>query len=406
MAERSAFLDRFATGDLSREEERRLAQAAVEDPQLFDALMTASAVRAALGREGSLSDPQPDGRDRQVGRWRSPYGIAALAAAAVVVLFAIVWQIAPTRTAPAPPDALIVRASPGGNHATAPVVTQPLALGGRIEDLAGVSPASFRSVPPPSRAPKAEGDLSMVSDGGEITVALGSLDGVTQGAKLPVFRGANRTNPVAHLTVGAVFRESSRGRVEAARSAVRAGDVAVVTAPLAVAALRQRMVALIGAGDRSGAAAAGRRALPLLNGPGVAVADRWRVLSLVGVLERIGGETTDAIAHLHAAVDLLPAASAPPAQRAEILNELGAALLDGRRPDEAEQVLRDAEEAASGPLKARVENNRGAAAALRGDRAAAERLYRSALRVAAESSAVVTDRRAIEKNLADLTAGK
>jgi Flp pilus assembly protein TadD len=139
--------------------------------------------------------------------------------------------------------------------------------------------------------------------------------------------------------------------------------------------------------------------------PGVAVEDKRGVLALAGAIDRRAGQSADAVGHLRAAVDLLSTTPAVPAAvRAAVLNEFGAALLDVRRPAEAERVLAEAQQMSSGSTTSRIENNRGAAAAQRGDRPAAERWYRAALNGMAGASASSEERRAIEKNLSDLTA--
>jgi Flp pilus assembly protein TadD len=91
-------------------------------------------------------------------------------------------------------------------------------------------------------------------------------------------------------------------------------------------------------------------------------------------------------------------------QRAEILNELGAVLIERGNDAEAESTLRRAQPGASGATGVYVANNLAALAALRRDARAAESMYRSALALAGSSPELEADRRAILKNLDSLKA--
>ena len=404
MTEMRARLDRYTTGELPIEAERALARAALDDPQLFDALMTAGATRAALDREGTQDGvfgavgPAPPTRSF----WRAPVRAAAFALAAALLIFAVFYPGARHDGRAVPTQAAT---SPGSSSAAVASVSlpAPAVLSARLEDFATTPSSEFRSPHTVSRSPRTEGRVSLASHGAGVIVPLGSLDGITQGSELQIVRGSSR-EPVGRLTITTVFREQSRGRVDP-HATVRQGDVALVPSQVLVAALHQQMVALAAAGDIAGARQAATRALPLADQPGVAVEDKRGVLALAGAIDRRAGQSADAVGHLRAAVDLLSTTPAVPAAvRAAVLNEFGAALLDVRRPDEAERVLAEAQQISSGAMTFRIENNRGAAAALRGDRPAAERWYRAALNGMAGSSASSEERRTIEKNLSDLTA--
>ncbi len=404
MTEMSARLDRYTAGDLPVEEERALARAALDDPQLFDALMTAGATRAALDREGTQDGVFGAAGAAAPARsfWRAPVRAAAFALAAAVLIFAVFYPRARNGGRAVPAEAAT---SPGSSSAAVPSVSlpAPVVLSARLEDFATTPSSEFRSPHTVSRPPRTEGRVSLASQGADVVVPLGSLDGITQGSKLQIVRGSSR-EPVGRLTITTVFREQSRGRVDP-HATVRQGDVALVPSQVLVAALHQQMVALAAAGDIAGARQAATRALPLADQPGVAVEDKRGVLALAGAIDRRAGQSADAVGHLRAAVDLLSTTPAVPAAvRAAVLNEFGAALLDVRRPAEAERVLAEAQQMSSGSTTSRIENNRGAAAAQRGDRPAAERWYRAALNGMAGASASSEERRAIEKNLSDLTA--
>ena len=405
MTEMPARLDRYTTGDLPIDEERALARAALEDPHLFDELMTAGATRAALDREGTQAGVlgAAGAAAPLRGFWRAPVRAAAFALAAALLIFAVFYPRARNDGRAAPAQAAT---SPGSSHTgvVSGSLPAPVVLSARLEDFASSSSSSeFRSAHTVSRSPKTEGRVSLASQGADVVVPLGSLDGITQGTELQIVRGSSR-EPVGRLTITTVFREQSRGRVDP-HARVKPGDVALVSSSVLVAALHQQMVALVAAGDITGAREAATRALPLLDQPGVAVEDTRGVLALAGAIERRAGQPADAVGHLRAAADVLSTPPAVPAPvRAAVLNELGAALLDGRRPDEAERVLAEAQQISSGSMTPRIENNRGAAAALRGDRTAAERWYRAALSGLTGSSASNDERRAIDRNLSNLTA--
>jgi Flp pilus assembly protein TadD len=88
------------------------------------------------------------------------------------------------------------------------------------------------------------------------------------------------------------------------------------------------------------------------------------------------------------------------------LNELGAVLIKNQDYSNAETILQRARLHAVGGTAVRVANNLASVAALRGDVAAAESLYQSALTMAGTSPERASDRRSIEKNLQDLKAGR
>jgi hypothetical protein len=394
-ADAASRLDRYTAGELSRDEERVLAQAALDDPDLFDALMTESAARAAIRLES--------GREHAAGPFVATRTrialLAAAAAVAIAILYPMVRTGTPSEDRKAQTADLGSKASPAAGLAAPPAI-----LTARLEDLAGAWNVEFRSVTAASRAPKTEGAVTSVADG-EAAVLLGSLDGVVQGTELDVYRGADRRAPIGRLHVVTVFRETARGTVTA--GAVHGGDVALVPPPLVVAALRQRAVSLIAAGDAPAARAAAELALPHLNRAGVHVDDRRTLLALLGAIERRTAETDRAIEHLRAAAALLAESPAPSdVDRTETLLELGAALLEARNVADAERVLREARQTASGRAAVRVLNDLGAAAALRGDRAAASDLYRAALQAAGDTQATAGERRVITKNLADLAPSR
>jgi hypothetical protein len=406
MADVSSRLERFMAGELSRGEEREIAQAALQDGELFDALMTASTTHAALRLEGAgerAAVPVTAVGNRAVRFLRTPVGRGVLAAAAAAIIVVVVSPIARRTAAPSTPSAPAPASQPLRPIApSAPDLPAPTFLTAHLEDLAGTATAAFRAAPSPSRPPNAEGAITSVREH-EAWAALGSVDGVTQGAVLQIFRGRDRTNSIGSITANAVFRDRMRGSTTTASP--RPGDVAVLPPRLVVAALHQRMVSLIAAGEIAAARATGDRAAALLQAPDVPVSDKRGVLALLGALERRSGSVDRAVEHLRAAAALFdgPARTAA-GERTDTLTELAAALAEAHQGEAASQALRLAQTTASGAAAGRIENNLGAVAAMRGDREAAAALYQSALRSLGRTPATADERRAIEKNLADLTA--
>ena len=308
-------LDRLLAGELTRAEERRLAQAALTAPELFDALTAASVARTALGPPSGDARPGTSPAEPRVHAFprRSTTRIAlvaALAAAAVLVL-AVRYGRRTNGPSPAPP-------APHATTAATAVVTAPILLA-----RADVSAReAFRADAAPSRPPKDAG-VVVEAHHGSVDVDLGSLDGLQQGVQLQVSRDGR---PIGRLTVTTVFRDRARGRAGAG-VAVRGGDrVEVDPAMLAVARL----------------------------------------------------------------------------EHAEALNELGVAQTDRHDLAVATRTFDSALEFATGVTRVRVTNNLGAVAALRGDRAEAERRYRQADALAAASSELTAERQTIGRNLSAL----
>src|SRR5262245_19873128 len=97
-------IDRLLAGDLSAADQRRLAQASLDDPGLFDELIAAAAARSALGEErAARASTREPARSIQEPTRRWPRtAIVSLAAAAAIVL-AVGYATWPRRAAPAAP---------------------------------------------------------------------------------------------------------------------------------------------------------------------------------------------------------------------------------------------------------------------------------------------------------------
>jgi Tfp pilus assembly protein PilF len=412
-------LDRYLAGELSGPEQRDLAQVALDDPELFDALTAAALIKTTLRRDSDPKHvaavelrprsarptstlPRAPGR-ASVRPFQRPLALAGIAASAAAAIALVMVYRSPStvprlQTTPSP---TLTTSIASAVIDPARITPHPLILIARLDTLAGRSTAEFRADLARSRPPKSHGVVVSVDDG-EIAIDLGSLDGVAKGSELQVFRGDDDAKAVGQLTIVTVFRERSRGRVASAGSP-RVGDRAEVAPSVQVAALLEQVAALMVAGDTTAARALANRAVSISRTPGVPSDARRHALGQLGTLEHRAGVLEEAERHLRGAVDVFdaePAASRP--ERAEILNELGAVLIERGDYPEAERTLLRAQPHATGAAGVHVANNLAALAALRRDTPAAESMYRSALALAGNSPDLESDRRAILKNLESL----
>ena len=409
-------LDRYLAGELSPAEQRQLAQASLDDPELFDTLTVAAVAKAAILQDGGAESrqpigapaaaiPRPDFRPAsEPARLRSfkPSGLTwagTLAPAAAVIALVMVyrssWRTVPPSTASLSPGSTTsIGAAVTADSAA--VTTRPVILTARLDELAGRAGTEFRSLSADGRSPRDTGVVVSVDDG-QVAVDLGSIDGLEKGSVVQVFRGRER-QAVDRLSMTTIFRERSRG--QAMSGAVQAGDRVELTPAIRMDALLEQVEARISTGDRQSALGYAERAVANSAAPGVPSNSRRKALDRLGTLEHRTGALDDAARHLRLAVDDFDAApAATVVERARTLNELGAVLVELGQYAEAERILRLAEPHATGADGARVSNNLGALAALRGDRAAAGSMYRSALVLAGDSPDLESDRRAIQKNL-------
>jgi tetratricopeptide (TPR) repeat protein len=200
----------------------------------------------------------------------------------------------------------------------------------------------------------------------------------------------------------AVFRERARGVVENGAPA-RAGDTVAVDAATAVRALLEHAAARSAAKDFEGARAAARMAVARAQTRDVPSDQQRRALFRLASLEHRLGNDRDAARLLQDAVDAFDVSpAAAPAERAEVLNELGVVQIEGRDLDAAARSLERARSEATGVTLLRATNNLGALAAIRGDRVAADRDYRAAAALAAAAAELQPERQAVETNLAAL----
>jgi tetratricopeptide (TPR) repeat protein len=242
----------------------------------------------------------------------------------------------------------------------------------------------------------------LTSAAGRVDVDLGSVDGVTQGSELRAFRGRDERTEIGGVTITTVFRERSRGRTS---DHVQPGDSVHVSAGTHVSALLAQAVARQAAGDSAAARSLAGQAAIRADDAEVPADVGRRVREFLGTLDHKAGNLDEAGQVLGRAAENFDAApAAPAAERARILNELGAVQIEKRDYAAAEQTLARAEPFATGTINARVLNNLGAVAALRGDRQTAERRYHQAQALA--DSISTADRSAIDGNLRRLAASR
>src|SRR5262245_51949781 len=166
-------LDRLLAGEVSAEEQRRLARAALDDPELFDRL-TAAGV-AVTGVHAGMPESSRSPSRGQIA------AIAALAAAAAIVL-AVVYNA--RRAGPAPTVASGPVPKSTEPISPAPLIAPPVLLTARLETNTG--PAGiFRTEEKPSREPRTSGTISSTADE-VVPLDLGALDGLTQGLVVDV----------------------------------------------------------------------------------------------------------------------------------------------------------------------------------------------------------------------------
>ena len=384
-------LDRLLAGELSHAEQRRLAQEALDDAELFDVLTAAALTKAALE-----TPPAADATGRFAGRrQRPPSAILAMLAAAAAVILAVAYGWARWSMVPAAPAPAAVRV----------VVARPVLLTARGAPATG---HTFRTDAAPARPAKTTGIVVSVRDG-VVEIDIGALDGLKQDMNLRILRGGR---PVGSMTTGAVFRERTRGRVRSGD--VRPGDRVQIDPAVTASALLGQAHARRAAGDMTGARELAARAVSLAEAASLPPDIRRRSLTELGKLTHEQGNPDEPARLFQQALDTFDAG--PPAspaersellkERGELLNELGAVQIERRDFAGAERTLQSAQAVAVGDTRMRVANNLGALAALRGDLAAANGLYRSAASLAGDSPDLAADRQAIEKNLAALRSAR
>jgi tetratricopeptide (TPR) repeat protein len=347
-------IDQFATREIPPAAARELAHRALEDPELFDALVARGAVEASLDARAvqvALSVPT---RRRQ-------WTIALCAVAAAWLLAVFVWRSVVSRQSHQPAQQAVA------------IVPKPAILPSlNVRDQAGrpilmaseLSPARaaaavFRGDSAANRVPQSSGMITALADG-EATVNLGSLDGLAKGTEL---------GPIVITTV---FRDHARGRVVNA-SAVHVNDRVSVSPAIHLSAVQHQVDALAASGDLDGARALARTTLAVGSS-----GETRALLERLAALDYQAGATDAAREHYEAAANNFyapPAASA--SEQAVTLNSLGALYLLRGDPQSAAKPLNQAASQSDidPDLHAQILNNLGVMLEMKGDLAAARDDY-------------------------------
>lgn len=422
MAEPNTRLDRFLAGDLSAAEQRQLAEEALEDPHLFDLLTAAALVKTnlvqdvgsrppvdAMPADGAAQRPNrpltfvargqpgPRRRGRQVLLWAS-VATAAAAALAFILIQPLEYRLSGPNEPPDPSPATNTSTpSPG----VVPVVPHPVILSARLYEE---PTTEFRGTAESTPLPREAGTVVSI-EGGEVSVDLGAVDGLEKGSIVQLSRGGDSAPAIGTLSIVRVFRQRSIGIANVGEPAV--GDRVEIAPALRVTALLDQVSASLVARDVATARNLAVRAVAVAQSGGVREDLSRRALARLGTLEYTAGRLDAAERHLQTAIDRLdiPPAAAP-AERTAISNVLGATLIARERYDQAESLLRRAQPQASGAEAVRLTNNLAALAAWRGDWTTARSLYLAALEMTGNAPELEFERRAIEKNLEEISVGR
>jgi hypothetical protein len=397
-------VDRYIDGDLSALEQRELAQSALDDPALFETLTAAALLRQAAREEAEPVSLAPTITPiRRPSRTRVVLFVGGAMAAAAVLALVVVYRSSSTTIGSDSPETQRPIGNAPAESATANL--HPIILTARLGESDGAAAPEFRSVESGSRLPKISGLVTSNADG-EVEIDLGSLDGLAKGSIVQIAGAPAAARSTGTLTITTVFREHARGR-SASGPVPRVGDRVDVAPDVYVAALSDHVAARAASGDTASARALAGQAAEIVQTSNVSSGAGRLALYQAAVLDHAYGSADSAVRNLRlAAAQFESTPVATRDERARILSALGAALIAQDNNDEAERTLRLAQPIATGRVGAHVANNLAALAARRGDRAAADSLYRSALAQAGNAPGLEAERRAIQSNLDALTSSR
>lgn len=336
-------IDQVAARDLSPAAARALAQQALDDPDLFDALVASGAAEASLQHPAVLAPAR-----------RMPWVIGLGAVAAAVLLALFVWRSSPS---PQPARAVVSKplivASLNGENGG------PALLASELGPANSTSAPVFRGDTVVDREPQSTGTITAVTDG-EASVSLGSLDGIQKGTTL----GA--------IVITTVFRDHARGRITKG-AVVHTNDQVQVPPALHFAAVLHEVEALASSGNLNQARTLARSALAAGSS-----GESRTLLERLAALDYQAGAVDAAREHYEAAANNFfapPAAS--PAEQAVTLNSLGALyLLRGDSASAFKPLNQAASQTTIDPdLRAQILNNLGVLSELNGDLAKARDYY-------------------------------
>src|ERR1700722_19315173 len=172
-------IDQFATRQIPPAAARELAHRALEDPELFDALVARGAVEASIDAPAvqvALSVPT---RRRQ-------WTVALCAVAATWLLAIFVWRTVVSRQCHQPAQQAVAivpkpRVLPSIN--VADQAGRPILMASELSPTRAAAAPVLRGDSASNRVPQSSGLITALADG-EATVNLGSFDGLAKGTEL------------------------------------------------------------------------------------------------------------------------------------------------------------------------------------------------------------------------------
>jgi tetratricopeptide (TPR) repeat protein len=236
----------------------------------------------------------------------------------------------------------------------------------------------FRGFQEGSRAPRAVGRIISIEEG-QATINLGSLDGLSKGSLVEVFRDSTLKDRVGNLHVKTVFREQARGQFES--NGFESGYAVRVTDRDHLQALEQQASDLANRRDVRGARLAAAKAREWASAAALSISQKAGANELLAKLDFKANNVAAAEIHYRAALDMRTAdPHGSTDDLAEVQNDLAALLILRGDYDSAERLLDQKPALASRPtLRAERLNNLGVLVETRGDRKQAESLYIQAL---------------------------
>lgn len=279
--------------------DRALAQAALEDEDLFDTLVASGAAAAGL---------PPRSRPK---RW--PIAVAGVLAAAAAGLLTFFVLRPSAHHSAAPQQALTVTTNP----------RPTILLTAELQPAASPANPVFRGGESGRRAPKSEGKVIGIEDG-IATVDLGSVDGIAKGQQ------------IGGILITTVFRDRARGTFR--YNSLHVNDLVRVPASIHLNAVLQEVNALAAGGNLTAARNMARSSLSA-GSPG----ETRVLLERLAALDYQAGAADAARERYEVAVnnfDQPPAAD--PAERASTLASYGTLCLLHGDAQLARDLLRQA----------------------------------------------------------------
>jgi hypothetical protein len=340
-------IDQFATRKLSPAESRKLAQQALDDQDLFDALVAQGAVEASL-QMPAIARPSR----------RMPWVIGVLAAAAAVILAVFLLRSKAVETAPA----VVAVAKPVLLPSFDETSGRPILLASELNPAKASDAPAFRGDAAPNHAPQTNGVVTAL-EGDEATLSLGLLDGLEKGTE------------IGGIKITTVFRDHARGKVTGGAS-IHVNDHVQVPSSVHLAAVLNEVDALAASANLNQARILARNALAAGSS-----GETRQILEKLAALDYQAGAVDAAREHYESAANnFFDAPAASPAEQARTLNSLGALYLLRGDPASAVKPLNQAAAitAIDLDLRAQILNNLGVLAEMRGNVADARSHYEQA----------------------------